>query len=404
MASSNADYDVLIKGGTLIDTLSKTESLADIAISNGRIADIGPNLSGDARCIVDATGQYVTPGLVDLHTHVYWGSTYWGLEADPICARTGVTTVVDAGSAGAYTFPGFKRFIISQSLTRVFSFLHISAIGLTGRTFELSHEENVDVELAVATIQANRDHIKGIKVRVDADTSQGSDKGVKALKKAREVADAVGLPVMVHIAKAPPTLEDVVGIMAPGDILTHCCTGHSQSLVDENYRLKPVVEEMRSRGILLDLGHGSGSFSWSVAEAMVKQGQLPDVISSDLHQLSALGPLYDLPTTLSKFLHLGVPLHEVIARATLSPSKAIGCPELGRLHLGGPADIAVFRLEKGEFKLKDAYFRERVSNIRLVNTLTLRGGKEMPFTQAKEPHPWVLRDVNKVAGLGEKLR
>ncbi|KAH8547858.1 amidohydrolase [Umbelopsis sp. PMI_123] len=394
-------YDTIIQNGIVIDTLSKVELRADIAIKDGKIAAVEPSIPSDqASQVIDATNQYVCPGLIDLHTHVYWGATYWGIEADALAANTGVTTWVDAGSAGAYTFPGFRRYIVEQSQCRVFSLLHVSALGLTGRTFELTIDEFVDVEMAVKTIQSNIDIIKGIKVRLDRDATNGT--GLRGMERARQVSDQTGVPIMIHVGLTPPDLSEFVQYMKKGDILTHCCTGLSNKIVSDDGNMLPVYHQLKEKGVILDLGHGSGSFDFSSAETMIKNNILPDVLSSDLHQISRTVNVYDLPTTLSKYLNMGIPLTEVIARATIAPASVIKEPQLGHLKVGNPADIACFRIDEGEYVLKDAANVERIGKKMLVNTATFVDGVKLKAAKESETHPWVVRDLTVVAALGEK--
>ncbi|CAO3675847.1 unnamed protein product [Umbelopsis ramanniana] len=394
-------YDTIIQNGIVIDTLSKVELRADVAIKDGKVAAIEPSIpSEQASQVIDATNQYVCPGLIDMHTHVYWGATYWGIEADALAANTGVTTWVDAGSAGAYTFPGFRRYIVEQSQCRVFSLLHVSALGLTGRTFELTIDEFVDVEMAVKTIQTNADVIKGIKVRLDRDATNGT--GLRGMERARQVSDQTGVPIMIHIGLSPPDLSEFVQYMKKGDILTHCCTGLSNKLVSDDGDMLPVYHQLREKGVVLDLGHGSGSFHFSSAEAMAKHDILPDVLSSDLHQVSRFVNVYDLPTTLSKYLNMGIPLTEIIARATIAPAAVIRETQLGHLKVGNPADIAIFRIDEGEYVLKDAANEERIGKKMLVNTATFVDGVKLKATKESATHPWVVRDLSVVAALNEK--
>ncbi|KAI8082994.1 amidohydrolase [Halteromyces radiatus] len=401
---SSTKITQVIQNGTVIDTVHEQElANTDVGIKNGKVVAIGPSLSFQSSTkIIDATDQYVCPGLIDLHTHVYWGSTYWGIEADPLAATTGVTTWVDAGSAGAYTFPGFRRHIIERSKVKIFSLLHVSALGLTGRTYELTHDEMVDVDMGVATINQHRSLIKGIKVRMDRDATNNT--GLRGIERARRMADAIdgGVPLMIHIGLAPPSLQDLLPYLKKGDILTHCCTGLSNRLVDHQGELLPVYYQLKEKGIVLDLGHGSGSFNFISAEAMLSHQVLPDVISSDLHQISRSVNVYDLPTTLSKYLNMGVSLPTVIAKATVAPAKLINEPQLGVLKLGCPADIACFKLEKGTFIFKDAANNERHATQRLVNTLTMVDGVILEPSKESPPHPWVLRDLATVAALDEK--
>jgi dihydroorotase len=383
-------YDLLIRGGEVIDPAGDRYGAYDVAVAGGTIAAVAPNLPTDeATHVVDARGQYVTPRLFDLHTHCYWGATYWGIEADPVAARTGVTTWLDAGSAGAYSFPGFRRYAVEASRARLLALLNISSIGLIARSYELSNLDYCDVDLGATIVEANRDVIMGIKARIDGNTTRGT--GLEPLRRARALADRVGLPLMVHIGPAPP-LAEIAGLLRPGDILTHCCTGHTNRLIDETGMVFPYMRELWQQGLVLDVGHGSGSFSYASAEAMLAAGVVPDVISSDIHQLAVLGPMYDLPTTLSKFLNLGLPLRDVIARATVHPAAAMRRPDLGTLQVGAPADIALFRLDEGQYVFHDVQMQPRRGTVRLVNTATYVGGARLHLTPERPPAPWVATD------------
>jgi len=224
-------YDLVIRGGDVVDPANGIAERRDVAVTNGKIAAISPEIADSAVHVVDATGCVVTPGLVDLHTHVYWGATFWGIEADPVCAVTGVTTSVDAGSAGAYTWPAFRRYQIVPSRSRILAFLNLSSIGLAHSTYEMANPAYTDVALAVATVEEDRDLLVGIKARIDANTVSG--RGVAPLAEAREAADRVGLPLMVHIGNAPPTLTEILPFLAAGDILTHCFTGNTNRIVTD---------------------------------------------------------------------------------------------------------------------------------------------------------------------------
>ena len=391
-------YDLLIRGGEVIDPAGDLRGQYDVAVAGGAIAAVAPNLPAEeADCVVDAHGQYVTPGLIDLHTHCYWGATYWGIEADPVAARSGVTAWLDAGSAGAYSFAGFRRYAVEASRARLCAFLNIATIGLIARTYELSNLDYCDVGLGAAIVEANRDVILGIKARIDRDTTRGT--GLEPLRRARELADRVKLPLMVHISTAPPHIGDIARLLRPGDILTHCCTGHENRLVDGQSRVHPFMRELWQQGLILDLGHGTGSFSYASAEAMLAEGLPPDVISSDIHQLSVRGPMYDLPTTLSKFLNLGMSLPDVIARATARPAAAMGRPDLGTLRVGAPADIALFRLEEGSYTFHDVFMQPRRGRVHLVNTATYVGGTLLPHAPERPPAPWVAADLPAVQRL-----
>lgn len=385
-------FDLLIQGGEVIDPANGRHEIADVAVAGGVVAAVAPHLPREqAAQVVDASGLIVTPGLIDLHTHCYWGATYWGVEADPVAARTGVTTWLDVGSSGAYNFPGFRRYAAEASKARVLALLNISTIGLVARTYELSNLDYCDEEVGALIVEQNRDLIMGIKARIDRDTTRGA--GLEPLYRARRLADRVGLPLMVHIGLAPPMLADIAKVLRPGDILTHCCTGQANRVINEEGAVHPFIRSLWEQGLILDLGHGTGSFSYTSAEAMLAAGMPPDVISSDIHQLAIMGPMYDLPTTLSKFLNLGMSLDDVIARATVRPAAAMGRPDLGSLKVGAPADLALFRLEEGDYTFHDVQMQARSGRTRLVNTATYVRGALLPRLPERPAAPWVEYDL-----------
>jgi dihydroorotase len=380
-------FDTLIKGGEVVDPGAGLRGKLDVAIAGGKVAAVEPDIDPSrAAQVIDASGQYVTPGLIDLHTHVYWGATYWGIEPDPVAARSGVTTWLDVGSAGAYSFPGLRRYIVETSKVRVYALLNLSSIGLIAPTWEFANPDYWDVELAATIVELNRDVILGIKARIDRNTTRGV--GIAPLAKARELADLVGLPLMVHIGMGPPTIDEVADFLRPGDILTHCFTGHDMRIVGPDDKILPRIQELRERGLILDIGHGAGSFSFITAEKMLAQGILPDVISTDIHQIAIQGPMFDMPTTLSKFLNLGMTIEEVIERATARPAAAMRCPQLGSLKPGSPADVALFRIEEGDFTFQDIFMNERKGTRRLVNTLTIVNGEVLPRVPERPLQPW----------------
>jgi dihydroorotase len=380
-------FDLLIKGGEVIDPGAGLVGRLDVGVSDGRVTAVAPNLPADeAGRVVDATGQYVTPGLVDLHTHIYWGATFWGIEADPVAARSGVTTWLDVGTAGAYNFHGFRRYVAESNRARCFALLNLSSIGLVANTFEFANLDYCNVELAEMIVERNRDLILGIKARIDSSTTRGT--GIEPLRRARTLADRVGLPLMVHIGAAPPHLSEILALMKPGDILTHCFTGNTNRIIDPERRVLPDVKRLWDAGLILDIGHGTGSFSFDTAEAMLAQGLPPDVISTDIHQMARQGPMYDMPTTLSKFLTLGMSLPAVIERATSRPARAMGRPDLGTLKPGAVADLAIFRLEQGRFTYYDIFMEPRIGTQRLVNTATFIAGAQLEHLPERPPEPF----------------
>ncbi len=382
-------YDTIIAGGRVVDPGAGLVGDLDVAISGGKVVAVAAGLDRSrATEIIDASGQIVTPGLVDLHTHVYWGVTYWGIEPDPVAARTGVTTWLDVGSAGSYSFPGFRRYVAEPSRSRIFALLNLSSIGLIAPTWEFANIDYCDVDLAAVMVEANRDLVLGIKARIDGNTTRGV--GIRPLALARELADRVGLPLMVHIGSGPPTLDEVADLLRPGDILTHCFTGGDMRIMGQDGVPHAQIRALQERGLVLDIGHGTGSFSFEVAETMVEQGVLPDVISSDIHQLSIQGPMFDMPTTLSKFLSLGMSVEEVIERATARPAAAMRRPDLGTLRPGSQADIALFQIEEGEYTFYDVAMAARAGATRLVSTKTLIDGEVLPSLPERDLAPWAV--------------
>lgn len=382
-------FDLLLKGGEIVDPGGPLQGLFDLAITGNRIVLVDRNIpAASAKRTIDATGQIVTPGLVDLHTHAYHSATFWGVYADPVAARSGVTTWLDVGSAGAYNFSGFREWVVKPAAVRLYSLLNISSIGLTAPTWELSNLNYCDVDLCTKIIEQNIDLVVGVKVRVDNLTTSGT--GIEPLRRAREAAERVRLPMMVHIGSGPPTLSEVVDHMRPGDILTHCFTGHDMRIIDGNGRILDVVKHAWESGIVMDIGHGAGSFSFITAQAMVDSGYLPDVISSDIHQMSIHGPLFQLPACLSKFLALGVSLADVIRAATVRPAQVMGMADrIGTLRVGTFADVALFKLLQGNFPFYDVHMNRRDGTQLLHNTLTIVNGRELVRQPDGLTAPWI---------------
>lgn len=382
-------FDLLIKNGDVIDPGGHHQGRLDVAIKRNRIAAVEANIpSAAASRVIDATGQIVTPGLVDLHTHVYHSVTCWGIHADPVAARSGVTTWLDVGSAGAYNLMGFREFIAKPANARLYALLNISSIGLTASTWELANLNYCDVDLCTRLIELNRDLVLGVKVRIDVNTTSGA--GVEPLRRGQEAAERTGLPMMVHIGKGPPELDEVLPYLRPGDILTHCFTGQSMRIVDQKGQLFDGVRTAWENGVVMDIGHGAGSFSFETAEALLAHGYKPDVISSDIHQFSIHGPLFDLPTCMSKFLALGMSLADVVAAATVNPAGVMGMQqEIGTLRPGALADVALFRIERGNFPFFDVHMNERKGKELIRNTLTIVNGRELPLLSDPPPAPWI---------------
>ena len=374
-------HDLLIAGGTVIDPASGLHGRSDVAIAAGRIAAIEPNLpAAGADDVLDATDRLVVPGLVDLHVHVYWGVADLSIEADPACLGRGATTVVDAGSAGANTFPGFRRSVVEASRGRVLAYLNISAMGQIDPFLgELHDLRFADPERAAAVARANPDVIVGYKVRVSE--MLAGPNGLAGLDRALEAGRATNLPVMVHIGGTPFDIEEVVARLRPGDIVTHAYTGwRPGGIVSDAGRVVPAAFEARARGVRFDVGHGAGSFTWPIAEAAMADGFRPDTISSDLHRFNVAGPVHDLATTLSKFLLLGLSVDEVVAMATTAPAAALGrVGSIGTLARGAESDVTILALEQGRFELTDSAGTMREARERLTPVAVIRAGHRVPI-------------------------
>lgn len=373
--------DLVVAGGTVVDPAGGLHARRDVGVVDGRIVAVEPHIpAASARAVLDATGLLVVPGLVDLHVHVYWGVADLSVEADPTCLGRGATTVVDAGSAGANTFPGFRRWVAEASRGRVLAYLNISAMGQVDPFLgELHDLRFADPERAAAVARANPDVIVGFKVRVSE--MLAGPNGLAGLDRALEAGRATGLPVMVHIGGTPYDIEEVLERLRPGDIVTHAYTGwRPGGIVTDAGRVVAGAREARARGVRFDVGHGAGSFTWPIAEAALADGFRPDTISSDLHRFNVAGPVHDLATTLSKFMLLGLSVDEVLAMATAAPAAALGRDaELGGLSVGAEADITLLRVEEGRFALVDSAGTRREARQRLVPAGVIRAGREVPI-------------------------
>ncbi len=381
-------YDKLIKNGEVIDPGCGRSGKFDVGIKAGRIAALERHISASTSAeIIDAKDKLVLPGLVDAHTHVYAGSTYWGVDPDALAWRTGVTTWIDAGSAGAYNVAGLKQ-LASDVIPSVRALLNISAIGLVGETGELSDLSICDSNLCARTISEQAGFVVGVKARMSKRTV--GQNGIEPLRRAIAAAEISGTPVMVHIGASPPSLDEVVSLLRPGDILTHCACDGDMRLVDSEGRVRDDVRQAVESGIILDLGHGSGSFSFSVAEAMIAQGYAPMMISSDIHARSLYGPAFDLPTCMSKMISLGMSLIDVVAATTSTPARVFGLSQdAGTLSVGLPADISIFALESGKFTFYDVNGESRVGTQMLQNTVTMVAGLELEPRTDERPRAWI---------------
>jgi dihydroorotase len=364
--------DLILKGGRVIDPANARDAIADIGFGDGRVEAVGAGLPLRGSETIDARGLIVVPGLIDLHTHVYWGGTSLGVDAATVAQRSGTTTFVDAGSAGPGNFPGFRRHVIEPSPLRILPYLNVSFPGIFAVSATVTVGECADLRLidpreCVRVIEANRDLIVGVKVRVGR--GAGGSSGIAPLDIALEVAEEVALPVMAHLDHPPPSRLEVLSRLRQGDVITHCFRPFPNAPVRADGQIREEVAEARRRGVVFDIGHGGGSFGFRTAEHMLEAGFLPDVISSDVHALSINGPAFDQLVTMAKFLALGVELGAVIRASTAAPAAALGRGDLGHLAAGAIGDATILELVDGEFDYRDVLGETR----RGRRQLALRG-------------------------------
>lgn len=369
-------HELLIRNGTLLDPARSLNRKQDLAIRDGKIAEIADSIAPDkALEVIDATGLYVTPGLVDLHTHCYHSATGLGIEADPIAARSGVTTWVDAGSFGWDQATGFRRFIVQPSHARIYGYVYLYPSNRNPDTDVLKYVRS-GLDRTGQVVVDNSDILLGVKMQVGA--NMNGRYSLDMLKMAREVCDKFKLPLMAHISFAPPETHEVMELMRPGDVITHAYNGHTLGIISQDGKLKPGVAEARARGVWFDLGHGLGSFNFAAARKCLDAGFLCDTISTDIYNLNVRGPVYDMTTTMSKLLHLGMSFPDIVLKTTAAPSRIINrLPGMGSLTVGGPADVALLGLEDGEFRLVDSQRNTEVAKKRIVSKLTICRGRKM---------------------------
>lgn len=371
-------YDLVVKGGTVIDASQGLDAVRDVALLNGKVAAVEASIpESDAREVVDAAGLIVTPGLIDMHVHAYWGVCVYGIEPDASNISKGVTTAMDCGSAGARTFPAFRRYVIERADTRLYALLNISAAGIiSDKIGELQDPRWADVDEAVAAGRQNRDVVLGIKVRLSKDvTGEGKKAKVDALKRGLEAAEGIGGLLMVHVGDEETPLEDLTTHLRPGDVVTHAFRQYG-GIVGTDRQVSDGVKEARAHGVLFDVGHGAGSFNFDSADHALADGFPPDSISSDVSFISVEGPVFDLVTTMSKFIHLGLPLNEVVRLTTQAPAKIMGIDDtLGTLRPGAEGDVTLLRLDDGSFEFTDAQGVTVQGRQKLNHVLTVKKGR-----------------------------
>ena len=370
--------DLILKGGRIIDPHSATDDILDLAIAGSKILEVSKDLDSSGAQVIDCQSLIVTPGLIDLHTHVYWGGTAIGVDPDEHADKSACTTLVDAGTAGPGNMPGFVKHVIEPARVRILPFLNLSFAGIFAFSDKVMVGECNDLELlnaeaALECVDEFRDIIAGIKVRVGRYASGAM--GINPVNIALDVCEEANLRLMCHLDHPPPSRAEVVSRLRPGDILTHCFKPFPNAPV--RLRDGEIYEEIklaRERGVIFDIGHGAGSFSFKTGKAMLESGFKPDCISSDIHCLSIDGPVFDQLMTLSKFHALGMSLIDVIDCSTRNPADAIGRPDLGRLQVKGEADISILKLEDGEFEFRDADHGSISANSCLKAAGVVQGG------------------------------
>jgi dihydroorotase len=377
-SAAEPKYDVLLRGGHLIDPRNGISAVRDVAIAAGKVAAIAPRIDPtEAFKTVDVSGLYVTPGLIDIHAHVYTGTgekrSYAGdnsVPPDGFALRVGVTTLVDVGGAGWRNFEDFKDRVIDRSGTRVLSFLNIVGHGMRGDEFE----HNLADMAARPTAEMARKY-PGVIVGVKTAHYRGPE--WTPVELAVEAGTLASIPVMVDFgANKPerPVAELLTKKLRPGDIYTHVYSGLRNELGDDG-RVNPGLWEGRKRGVFFDVGHGGGSFGWRVAVPAIKEGFLPDSISTDLHVGSMNAGMKDMLNVMSKFLALGLKLDDIVLRSTWNPAREIKQEQLGHLSVGAPADVAVLRVENGAFGFVDSFGARLRGKQKLTCEMTLRDGK-----------------------------
>ena len=374
------EQSVLIKGGNIFLSIKGEFAKGDVLIEDGHIRKIGDSIAKPSSAkVIEASGKLVTPGLIDFHMHAFLYGHLLSVDADTVAYKSGTTTFIDGGSAGSLHFMAFREYIIRQANSNILAFLNISAIGQTtdgvsGLSFhDNDHDELLHLASAEEIIEKNRDIVVGIKVRAYTGL-----KNLLPMARARELADRVNLPILVHLAPAPPTFKELLPYLKEGDIITHPYHGGATTILDKNSRVLPEYWEARERGIEVDLGLDRFHGDLSIMKTCFDQGFLPDYISTDLAAVNIDSIVFDMPTTISKVVACGMPLADAIARSTFQSARKIKIEDkFGNLMEGAVGDIAIFDFEEGDFIFEDFFGNTVNSNHRLKAVYTIRKGREM---------------------------
>ena len=376
MSTQKQPYDLVIAGGRVLDPATGLDAIRDLGIRDRNIVAIEPRIESTTTRKIDAAGLLVTPGLIALHVHVYRGATSLSVDADEM-GKKGVTTVLDAGSAGSRTYPGLKEFIVDRAKVRVLALMNLSTIGLAhSGAGELNDPANADVAGGVAGIQAMPETFIGCKIRLGGAIVGWGEQGRRHTQLAVQMAEETGTFLMAHISNPPIPMGEFLSMLRPGDIITHCYRTGPNNLFDEDDQPTDDARAARERGILFDIGHGAGSFQYERARNALASDFGPDSISTDLHTGSINGPVHDMTTTMAKMLDLGMPLDEVILRSTWEPAGMIGMQDvIGTLQVGREADIAVLRYAERDITFTDSMGTSWTGHHVLSAEHTIRAGQ-----------------------------
>jgi len=371
-------FDLLLTGGTVLDPATKLNQILDVGVAGNRVAAIGAGLPrADAKKVLDVAGCYVTPGLIDFHVHSYWGVNPYGCDLDDLCLATGVTTTMDAGSAGPVNLLGFRKLVYEKSKTRMLGFVALAQHGVLNEPGELLSLGFADSDGSAQAVADNRDISIGVKVRLHKKAI--GENSHAALRLAIKAGEATHTPIMVHVGNTVIGMDEIAATLRPGDIITHCYTPQKPSIIDEQGKLLAEVRKAKERGVIFDVGHAGGHFDFNLVRRAMGEGIVPDVISSDLHgRLSqpGFGVVGDLLTTLTKFLSLGLSFDEIISKCTVDAARVVGWQDrIGTLDVGREADIAVLQIIDEPTKLRDSVGGEVTYNRRIAAKWTVRAGE-----------------------------